>query len=79
MITNEAQLKQAFEQMNRMVRALTALHEEVLPKSRQQFAQMAEGPLEEIRRLEQTISAYVNHTLDAPDNAAVGMEPSIAA
>ncbi len=69
MSTDDALLQQACEQMDRMVRALMALHTEVLPKSRQQFALMAEGPLEEIRRLEETISAYVNQTLDALDDA----------
>ena len=70
MITNEAQFQQAATQMGRMYRALAALHSDVLPQSRQQFALMAEGPLEEMRRLEQEISAYVSHTLDAPDAPA---------
>jgi hypothetical protein len=70
MITTEAQLQQAVHQMGRMYRALATLHSDVLPQSRQQFALMAEGPLEEMRRLEQEISAYISHTLDAPDDPA---------
>ena len=66
MITDERQLEQAVEQMERMCRALAALNTEVLPKSRQQFALMAEGPLEEIRRLEEEISQYVTDTLTSP-------------
>lgn len=78
MNTDHAQLQQACEQMDRMVRALMALYNEVLPKSRQQFALMAEGPLEEIRRLEEVISAYVSQTLNAPDDATA-FERSAAA
>lgn len=66
MIVDEMQLEQAVEQMGRMCRALAALNSEVLPKSRQQFALMAEGPLEEIRRLEEEISLYVTNTLASP-------------
>lgn len=63
MIADEKQLEQAVEQMGRMCRALAALNSEVVPKSRQQFALMAEGPLEEIHRLEAEISQYVTQTL----------------
>jgi hypothetical protein len=63
MIDNESQLEQAVEQMGRMYRALAALNAEVLPKSRQRFAVMAEGPLEEIRRLDEEISQYISQTL----------------
>ena len=63
MIAGERQLEQAVEQMGRMCRALAALNAEVLPKSRQQFALMAEAPLEEIHRLEEEISQYVTETL----------------
>jgi hypothetical protein len=63
MITNEEQLQQTLEQMERMLRVLFLLRANVLPKSRQQFAIMAEGPLEQIRRLEQEISAYVDEAL----------------
>ena len=66
MIANESQLEQAVEQMGRMCRALTALHTDVFPKSRQQFALMAEGPLEEIRRLEKEISRHVTQVLESP-------------
>ncbi len=62
MITDERQL----EQVGRMCRALSALNTDVLPKSRKQFALMVEGPLEEIRRLEEEISLYVTRTLASP-------------
>jgi hypothetical protein len=78
MITDEKQLQQAIEQMGRMYRALETIQAEVLPQSRQHFALMADGPLEEIRRLEREISAYVEQTLhslecaeqDAPREAS---------
>jgi hypothetical protein len=63
-IADEKQLKQTIEQMERMCRALASLNTEVLPQSRQQFALMAEGPLEEIRRLEEEISQYVARSLE---------------
>jgi hypothetical protein len=58
MIGDERQLNQAIEQLGRMHRALAALREEVLPHSQAQFVLMAEGPLDEIRRLECDIEEY---------------------
>jgi hypothetical protein len=63
MIVDEGQLQQTLEQMERMVRVLFTLRREVLPQSRQQFALMAEGPLEQIRRLQQELEAYVDEAL----------------
>jgi hypothetical protein len=57
MIADERQLNHAIEQLARMYRALAALREQVLPHSQAQFALMAEGPLDEIRRLECDIRA----------------------
>jgi hypothetical protein len=61
MIADERQLNHAIEQLARMYRALAALREQVLPHSQAQFALMAEGPLDEIRKLntisEQTVDA----------------------
>jgi hypothetical protein len=68
MITSDEQLNQAVEQMGRMYRALAALRREVLPLSEKQFALMAEGPLDEIRRLEEGINAYTGKdTAEASD------------
>ena len=65
MIDNDAQLQQALEQMARMCRALAALRSDLLSRNRQQFAMMAEGPLEQIRRLEQEVSAYLGTSLES--------------
>jgi hypothetical protein len=58
MITNDEQLQQAIEQLGRMYRALAALRAEVLPVNARQFALMAEGPVDEIQRLQAQIDAY---------------------
>ncbi len=58
MITNDEQLSQAVEQLGRMYRALSALKKDVLSVNKQQFALMAEGPLDEIRQLETAINTY---------------------
>ena len=70
MIADERELQQVLEQMERMIRALFTLQAEILPQSRQQFALMAEGPLEEIRRLEQEIGDYVDEALQSLSSGA---------
>jgi hypothetical protein len=58
MISNNEELAQTLEAMGYMYRALASLRTEVLPKSPQWFALMAEGPVDEIRRLEEQINEY---------------------
>jgi hypothetical protein len=58
MITNDEQLNQAVEQLGRMYRALAALQRDVLPLNGRRFALLSEGPLDEIRKLEEQIDAY---------------------
>ena len=48
-------LQQTVEQLERMNAALVALHRELLPREPRKFAILAEGPLEEIRRLRDEI------------------------
>lgn len=48
----ETILAQTVEQLERMNQALTALSRELLPGQPKKFAILAEGPLEEIRRLQ---------------------------
>ena len=55
MNTNEAVLDQAVEQLERLNAALIALRHELLPRQPRKFAILAEGPLEEIRRLRDEI------------------------
>ncbi len=58
MISNDSELGQAIDQMERMYRAIAALRREVYPTSPQQFALMAEGPLDELARLHELVDAY---------------------
>ena len=48
----EAILTQTVEQLGRMNEALAALHRELLPGQPKKFAILAEGPLEDMRRLQ---------------------------
>jgi hypothetical protein len=59
MIENTEQLQQAIEQMGRMQRILEGCRADILPKNPRNFAVFAEGPLDEIRKLEAEISEYV--------------------
>jgi hypothetical protein len=59
MIQNTEQLEQAIEQMGRMQRILDSYRADILPKNPRNFAVFAEGPLDEIRKLQQEISEYV--------------------
>ena len=60
-MTNDAELSQSmeqWEQWERMSRALAALRRDVFPVNPRQFALLAEGPEEEIRRLQEAIDLY---------------------
>ena len=58
MIKNDSELRQTFEQLERMRRALVALRDEVLPVNPRLFAVMAEGPLDYIREFHDELEAY---------------------
>ena len=66
MIENTAQLQQALEQMGRMQRILDSYRTDILPKNPRNFAVLAEGPLDEIRRLQEQISEYLLRLEQAP-------------
>lgn len=59
MIENAAQLQQAIEQIEGLCEGLDALRADILPKNPRNFAVRAEGPLEEIRKLQAAIDRYV--------------------
>jgi hypothetical protein len=52
----EAVLTQTMDQLERMSEALTALRQELLPGQPKKFAILAEGPLEEMRRLQAEVA-----------------------
>jgi hypothetical protein len=54
-VNKEAILTQTVEQLERMNNALVALRRECLPSQPRKFALLAEGPLEDIRRLQREI------------------------
>ena len=63
MISNEREFHQAIEQMDRMYRALASLKARQPPIEPTQFFLMAEGPIDEIRRLQADIDAFLGLTV----------------
>jgi hypothetical protein len=59
MIQHEAQLQQALEQIENLSLALQSLRAEVFPKNPRNFAILAEGPLDEIRKLQAEVDSYI--------------------
>lgn len=62
MIQNDAQFHQTLEQLERMYHALAELRRDILPKNPSNFAILAEGPVEEIRRLREEVDVYSGAT-----------------
>lgn len=60
MIHSDKQIQQAIEQIERLYQGLNALRADILPKNPRNFAIFAEGPLDEIRKLQKEISDYIN-------------------
>ena len=56
-------LSQTIEQLESMNRMLEHLRTEILPKSPKMFALMAQGPLEEMRRLQTEIKQQTGRIL----------------
>jgi hypothetical protein len=69
MIKTPTDLKYAAAQMGLLYEALVALQQEVKPKSQKLYATMAEGPLDEIRRIQSEIDEYLSQ--DLPEEAAL--------
>ena len=65
-MNKEAILDQTVEQLGRMNEALAALQRECLPGQPKKFAILAEGPLEEIRRLQAEIEQLTAGMATAP-------------
>ena len=66
----EAILTQTMDQLERMNEALTALRRELLPGQPKKFAILAEGPLEEMRRLQAEIEFLTTQIATATPTAA---------
>jgi hypothetical protein len=78
MIENETQLQQAIEQAENLYQALGALRRDIYPKNPRNFAVLAEGPLDEIRKLQAAIDDYVARLEDvaAPGGAGQMAAPT---
>jgi hypothetical protein len=63
-------LTQTVEQLESMNTALAALRREHLPRQPRTFAILAEGPLEEIRRLQTEIEQLTTELATVPADAA---------
>jgi hypothetical protein len=66
MILTDAQLQQAIEQIERLYQGLNALRADILPKNPRNFAVLAEGPLDEIRKLQTDIDRYISRLEQVP-------------
>ena len=66
MIQNEAQRRQAIEQIENLCHAIDSLRAEVFPKNPRNFAVLAEGPLDQLRQLQDQIDEYVRRLEEAP-------------
>lgn len=66
----EAVLTQTMDQLERMSEALTALRRELLPGQPKKFAILAEGPLEEMRRLQAEVEQLTTQIATAVPAAA---------
>ena len=59
MIETAEQLNQAIEQMGRMQRILESYRNEILTRNPRNFAVLVEGPMEQLRQLQQQIDEYI--------------------
>jgi hypothetical protein len=59
MIQTEAQLRQALEQIENLCRAVQSLRAELFSKNPRNFAILAEGPVDEIRKLQVDVDDYL--------------------
>src|SRR6266700_1687126 len=60
MIQTEAQLQQAIEQIENLCGAVEALRKDIFPQNPRNFAILAEGPVDEIRKLQALIDDYLS-------------------
>ena len=66
MIQNDVQLQQAIGQIARLYQGLDSLRADILPKNPRNFAVFAEGPLDEIRKLQTEIDHYITRLEQVP-------------
>jgi len=59
MIQNDEQLQQATEALNDLYRALASYRSRILPVNRRNYEVIAQGPLDEIRKIRAEIDEYL--------------------
>jgi hypothetical protein len=59
MIETDLELQQSIEQLERMYRVLLEFRRRIAPLNYKNYQVFAEGPLEEIRRLQRDIDEYL--------------------
>ena len=59
MIANDEELRATHEALGNLYRALSSLRQTVLPLNPRQYALLAEGPVDEINKLQLEIQAYL--------------------
>ncbi|HSU52834.1 MAG TPA: hypothetical protein VLT36_02100 [Candidatus Dormibacteraeota bacterium] len=66
MIETESQLQQALEQIENLCRAVQSLRMRVFPRNPRNFAILAEGPVDEIRKLQVDVDDYLTRLESVP-------------
>jgi hypothetical protein len=66
MIETEAQLQQALEQIENLCRAVQSLRADIFPRNPQNFVVLAEGPVDEIRKLQVDVDDYLSRLEGVP-------------
>jgi hypothetical protein len=59
MIENDEQLRQASEALSDLYQALASYRRKILPVNSRNYAVIAQGPLEEIRKIQAQIDEYL--------------------
>ncbi len=66
MIETQEQFQQAIEQMGRMLSLIESYRTDVLSSNPRNFAVFAEGPLEQLRQLQEQVNDYVSRLKGYP-------------
>ena len=76
MIENDEQLQQAWEALGDLYRALASYRSKILPLNPRNYAIIAQGPLDEIRKLQAEVDEYLGLREPAATGDAVPETPS---
>jgi hypothetical protein len=71
MIENDEQLRQAWEALGDLYQAVASYRSKILPANPRNYALIAQGPRDEIRKLQAEIDAYLGMREPAPTEAGM--------